>query len=605
MYSNPVFNKLFKRQGYGKGMLEGIPKYDIRINLKENAVFGAVGITGNHIYFCVREGKDFYQGRVEKKNHVSQVVSILKEYEIERGKKITALAIPETNYQKVGTSLWLRLDIVPILYEDDEHVNYGFLKRKCEEIESEFFSDLVRKKRLKKTGEVLAGRFLVNLEAYEKIEGKTKVDKLRRLAQRTKNRNLSIMFINSTLRGGGVSLMRHSLMRVAKELRVDVSWYIADGNHKIFSMTKKKIHDVLQGVYTSRKYALSKEDKKALDKWSLENFKKIRDSLRDKDVVIIDDYQPSGLIPHIKKEFPEIKIIYRSHIQIRTALVKKKGTIQHSLWNYLWENIRQSDCFVSHPLKQFVPYNIEKKKVAYLPATSDSLDGLNKDMEKRIQEYYFDILNEYLVKSGQSPLDPKRPYIVQIARFDPSKGYSDVLRFYKKLRIRLGWKEEKMPQLVLLGNGAKDDPEGEELYTQLHRDLRMKSCEGIAEDIKLIKVPFIDQLLNVVLRNAYIALQLSYNEGFEIKVSEAIWKGVPIVVYDGTGAPLQVEDKKTGFIVKAGKIDEVVDVVYGLFEDPKRRERMSRNAKKVAYKRYTTIDNLIGWLELINKLSGK
>ena len=94
-------------------------------------------------------------------------------------------------------------------------------------------------------------------------------------------------------------------------------------------------------------------------------------ALHGADVVIIDDPQMPGLIPLIKKARPQIPIIYRSHIEIRSDLVEKEGSPQEEVWNYLWERIQLADVFISHPVSKFVPKDVPIEKVALLPATSD------------------------------------------------------------------------------------------------------------------------------------------------------------------------------------------------------------------------------------------
>ena len=55
-----------------------------------------------------------------------------------------------------------------------------------------------------------------------------------------------------------------------------------------------------------------------------------------------------GLIPHIKKVRPELPIVYRSHIEIRSDLVHKEGSPQEEVWKYLWNNIQLADLFISN-----------------------------------------------------------------------------------------------------------------------------------------------------------------------------------------------------------------------------------------------------------------
>ncbi len=78
-----------------------------------------------------------------------------------------------------------------------------------------------------------------------------------------------------------------------------------------------------------------------------------------------------GLIPLIKKLTPNRPVLYRSHIQIRADLAMTDGTPQADIWQFLWSNISLADMFISHPIPAFVPSNVPKSKVAYMPATTD------------------------------------------------------------------------------------------------------------------------------------------------------------------------------------------------------------------------------------------
>jgi hypothetical protein len=54
-----------------------------------------------------------------------------------------------------------------------------------------------------------------------------------------------------------------------------------------------------------------------------------------------------GLIPLIKKARPELPVIYRSHIEIRSDLAHTAGTPQQEVWQYLWDRIQHADLFIS------------------------------------------------------------------------------------------------------------------------------------------------------------------------------------------------------------------------------------------------------------------
>ena len=62
-----------------------------------------------------------------------------------------------------------------------------------------------------------------------------------------------------------------------------------------------------------------------------------------------------GLIPLIRKIRPELPIVYRSHIEIRSDLVQIPGSPQEEVWQYLWKNIQLADLFISKACASYCP----------------------------------------------------------------------------------------------------------------------------------------------------------------------------------------------------------------------------------------------------------
>ena len=169
----------------------------------------------------------------------------------------------------------------------------------------------------------------------------------------------------------------------------------------VFRITKN-VHNILQGVSKPGE-RISAADKKLINDWIEDNAARYWLShggpLRPPeeggaDVIMIDDPQMPGLIPLIKKLTPDRPVLYRSHIQIRSDLVAEEGSPQADVWEFLWSNIKLADMFISHPIPSFVPHNVPREKVAYLPATTDFLDGLNKDLNDWDRRYYGNLYND-------------------------------------------------------------------------------------------------------------------------------------------------------------------------------------------------------------------
>ena len=202
----------------------------------------------------------------------------------------------------------------------------------------------------------------------------------------------------------------------------------------------------------------------------------------------------------IKKTRPELPIIYRSHIEIRSDLIHIKGSPQEEVWEYLWNNIKHADLFISHPVRNFVPVDVPVETLTLLGAATDWLDGLNKKLDDWDSQYYMGEFRGMCVKEKMNELKWTggfgRKYIVQVARFDPSKGIPHVLESYAKFRGLLTengkTKESEIPQLLICGHGAVDDPDASIIYDEVLGLIATK-YEEYSKDIIVMRIPPSDQ----------------------------------------------------------------------------------------------------------------
>jgi hypothetical protein len=104
------------------------------------------------------------------------------------------------------------------------------------------------------------------------------------------------------------------------------------------------------------------------------------------DVIVVDDPQMPSLGSLAKRLDPERPVVFRSHIQIRSDL-GRHGSNTAAVWEWIWSNVKHADLFVSHPVASFVPTVVPRTRLAYMPATTDWLDGLNKQMSSEDFRY--------------------------------------------------------------------------------------------------------------------------------------------------------------------------------------------------------------------------
>jgi trehalose synthase len=121
-------------------------------------------------------------------------------------------------------------------------------------------------------------------------------------------------------------------------------------------------------------------------------------------------------------------------------------------------------------------------------------------------------------------------------------------------------------QLVLAGGGATDDPEGEAVLNEV------QACAEGDRDIHVLLLPSdAHREINALQRAADIALQKSVREGFGLTVTEAMWKGKPVIGGDVGGIRLQVINHHTGFLVNTPE-GAALRIRYLLHQPEKIRE---------------------------------
>jgi glycosyltransferase involved in cell wall biosynthesis len=174
--------------------------------------------------------------------------------------------------------------------------------------------------------------------------------------------------------------------------------------------------------------------------------------------------------------------------------------------------------------------------------------------------------------------------------------------FREKLK-KENWDCNRIPSLIICGAGSIDDPDGSVIYEQTYSLLKESKYNDIIDDVSVVRLPPCDQLFNTVLRCAHVALQLSTREGFEVKVTEALAKGVPVIAFKAGGIPLQIRHGETGFLVDIGNTSQVADYLYKLFSDHKLYDKMSLAAKTTVNEEYFTVFQTLNWLYLINEMS--
>ncbi len=390
---------------------------------------------------------------------------------------------------------------------------------------------------------------LLSLADYAPLVGEEVVDRIRDKARPL--RGLHVTHVNSTYYGGGVAVLLSSLTLLMNDLGIKTGWRVIQGSPDFFSVTKK-FHNALQGGDIN----LSPRKKQIYEDTVYENA--VRNHL-DHDVVIVHDPQPLPLVEHYRKRGPWI---WRCHVDL---------TDPHpGLWAYLVPFIERYDAvIVSMPEYQ---QELRTPQVVVPPAI-DAFASQNRDLSPAE-------VDERLAHYG-IPTD--LPLVAQISRFDPWKDPQGVIEAFKLAR------KEIPATLVLLGNVATDDPEGEEVY---------RSLLGQREERIIILSRQDGALVNALQRRAAVVLQKSTREGFGLTVAEAMWKGTPVVGGNVGGIKYQIADGVNGFLVASVK--EAAQRMVDLLRDDDRRREMGARARETVREQFLMTVLLERYLDLFN-----
>lgn len=396
-----------------------------------------------------------------------------------------------------------------------------------------------------------------DLQSYAGVVGREKIEELRLLAAPLKG--ALVQHINSTLMGGGVAEILSRLVPLLGELGLDARWEVLDGTPAFFRVTKA-MHNALHGApeeITRGMVATFREVNR-------DNFSKLRP---EADFVAIHDPQPAGLV-EARARAPKSRWVWRCHIDLSES--------DWGAWAMVRPYVEQFDAAIFHladyakelPCPQLV-----------IPPAIDPLSEKNVELAP---EEVRQVLAHFHI-------DPARPLIVQVSRFDWLKDPVGVVQAY---RIARRWHD---CQLVLAGGGAADDPEGERVLARVREEV------GGDPDVFILDLPADShRVINALQRGATIIVQKSVKEGFGLVVTEAMWKGKPVIGGNVGGIRRQIVHGATGFLVNTP--EGAAFRIRQLLANPGLARRIGEGAREYVRENFLLPGYLEKWLLVLHHL---
>jgi trehalose synthase len=394
---------------------------------------------------------------------------------------------------------------------------------------------------------------VVTLDDYAAIVGPEVIDQLQRLAERLGPTRF--INVNSTKAGGGVAEILNRTVPLLNQLGLDTHWEVIQGDQEFFEVTKG-MHNALQGL----KIKITPE---MMEYYREVNRQNARKFTWEADFVVVHDPQPADLITELRPRAD--KWVWRCHIDASRPYLP--------VWRMLREVVEQYDASV-FSMDRFAQ-NLPHPQYLIHPSI-DPLSEKNRELTPEEIQAVLDRLS----------LERDKPIILQVSRFDSFKDPLGVIQAFRLVR------RHTPCQLILAGGEATDDPEGAAIFAQV-----MEAADG-EKDIHVLLLPADSHHeINALQRAADIIVQKSTREGFGLTVTEAMWKGKPVVGGAVGGIVLQLQDYSTGFLVHSP--EGCAFRIRYLLHHPEMARRMGNLAKEFVRSRFLITRNMRDYLTLM------
>ncbi|HJT18827.1 MAG TPA: glycosyltransferase [Nitrospira sp.] len=390
------------------------------------------------------------------------------------------------------------------------------------------------------------------LDEYRDVAPKGTIDFLYRLSETVSGRHFC--HISAVRYGGGIAEILRRLIPILNDLGVIARWDVLAADQEFLSAARRLV-GVLQGQ--------ERELSDAMQRAYLETNRRNADSLRiEGDVVMIHDPQPAALVEHRK----EGKWIWRCHMDLAQPQRRAWGFIRRFVLRYD-AAIFSLDGFAQRlPMPMFLIY-----------PSIDPLSAKNRELPR----------SEVSQVLERLAIPRDKPILLQIAPFERVKDQVGTLKAYRLV------KQHHDCRLVLAGSGVAHNPEGEAVFAEI------KNTSAKDPDVHVLQLPpEADLEINALQRAATVVVHKPLREGFGITVSEAMWKGKPVVGSEAGGISTQIIDGVTGFLVHSE--EGLAFRVGHLLNNPGLIQRMGGAGREHVRRNFMITRHLADYLTLLN-----
>lgn len=465
-----------------------------------------------------------------------------------------------------------------------------------------------------------------SLAAFRALLGQEEVaaaeDCLARIARQFEGR--AIWNVSASKGTTCVSEAIRSFAGYARGSGLDVRWFVLSGSPRFRMLTQRLAGALQESEVLAGAEPLTEADRSLYEEALRSCSAELAGHVRPGDVVLLHDPETAGLIPPLQARGAHA--VWRCHHA-------GEGTTPgwESAWRFLAPYIAEVKASIFSRRGE-IPRTLELGAVAVVTPTLDPFSAKNQPLDDATCRAI--LVRAGIIEGPPGPGEPTisrsdgsparidrraelwrlgraptwdTPLVIQVARWDRDKDPVGVLNGFAQT---LGAGPLSLAELVLAGPNPTEDPSdavSPAVFEQACSAWRALP-HAIRQRVHLVCLPIADAeenagLVNALQRHATVVVQKSLREGFGLVVTEAMWKGKPVVASAVGGIPDQISDGEHGSLVKDPRdVKGFATALRGLLLDRSRSLQLGQAARERVRERFLEPRGLVATAKVLESV---